>query len=152
MRDLVIEEVTPDLACVLARLHAESFSDNHWGEEQIKESLNLDFTKGLVAKINNEPIGFILYQVMGDELEILTFCVSPLFRRKGIGERLLSKALAFLPPEGKAHLEVAADNIAACRLYEKHDFVIAGKRPCYYRRGNKTIDAIRYVYKKNTKK
>jgi ribosomal-protein-alanine N-acetyltransferase len=147
MPQAVIQPVALDMAPVLAGIHAECFENARWSVEQIRDSLRLPTTQGWLALADQEPAGFLLGQKSENEIEILTFCVRPLYRRKGIGEGLLHALLNGLPSGGAVFLEVAADNAAARGLYEKCGFVSAGTRPNYYRHSTGFVDAERYCYR-----
>ncbi|HUY67895.1 MAG TPA: ribosomal protein S18-alanine N-acetyltransferase [Alphaproteobacteria bacterium] len=151
MSQILIRPAVPSLASLLALIHTESFGAEGWSTEQMRGSLGLATTEGDVAFESATPVGFILCQTTPDECEILTFCVRPVLRRRGIGEQLLRYAIdqARTQDRGKIFLEVAADNIAARALYEKLGFTIAGTRPGYYKRGAVTVDGIRYQKSEN---
>ena len=128
----------------LAALHAESFGEAAWNLTQITESLALPTTRGWIAQKQGITQGFILCQFSDEEAEILTFCVTPQARRRGIARQLLNLALAEARQKNmkKIFLEAAADNEAAITLYEKTGFERTGQRKNYYRRGSVTIDAL----------
>ena len=88
--------------------------------------------------------GYIIAQIVGDEAEILSLAVAPLARRRGIGAALLGHLIAQRDTQniGAIWLDVAADNMAAIRLYEKAGFIISGHRPHYYRRPGGAVDAV----------
>ncbi len=142
----MIKPASLEQAPLLAVLHAESFGEAAWSHEQIHGSLALDTTKGWLAYSGDKPVGFILLQTMPEQAEILTFCVAPSYQRQKIGEKLLQHAIAATRNNGckKIFLEVAADNLAACKLYEKSGFRLIGKRPNYYKHGDKPVDACIY--------
>jgi [ribosomal protein S18]-alanine N-acetyltransferase len=88
----------------------------------------------LVARVDEEIVGYGGMWLMVDEAHITTFAIHPTWRRQGIGERLL---LAFLDLAGdrgarEATLEVRLSNLPARRLYEKYGFKPVGLRPRYY--------------------
>jgi ribosomal-protein-alanine N-acetyltransferase len=130
----------------LAALHAESFGAAAWSLVQIAESLRLPTSECWIVSINNVAQGFILIQVTGDEVEILTFCVTPPARHKGVGLDLLQKALENARQRNatRVFLEVAADNMTALSLYEKQGFQVLSRRMNYYTRGDRKVDAITY--------
>jgi ribosomal-protein-alanine N-acetyltransferase len=71
---------------------------------------------------------------MVDEAHIVAIATHPEYRRRGIGERLLSRALE-LAREREARavtLEVRVSNLPAQRLYEKFGFRRVGVRRRYY--------------------
>jgi ribosomal-protein-alanine N-acetyltransferase len=142
----LIKPTAPEDAPLLAPLHAASFGAAAWNLEQIKGSLALPTTRGWVASQDGKPVGFILGQMTSQETEILTFAVHPESQRRGIGEKLLRE---FIHTSQKAEtarifLEVAADNHAAAKLYEKLGFRKSGTRTNYYQRGALTLDAVLY--------
>lgn len=130
---------------MLASLHAESFGVEAWSCDQMRGSLALTTTRGWIAHDGDKPAGFILCQALPGECEILTFCIAPALRRQGIGAALLRFVLKDAQAAaGKIFLEVAADNAAARKLYEKLGFTVTGTRVNYYKRGAVTVDAVRY--------
>jgi [ribosomal protein S18]-alanine N-acetyltransferase len=146
MTDIRITPVTPDHVSALVSLHKECFGEAAWDWNQINGSLEQKTTAGWVAYDNEESIGFILCQITPAESDILTICVRPAYQRKGIGEKLTHRAMDEAQhTNGKLFLEVAADNIAAIRLYEKLGFRENGRRAKYYKRGATAVDAILYT-------
>lgn len=130
----------------LAEIHQASFSDSNWTSEQLCSTFNLETTQGLTATVNNEMVGFILFQLTEDNAEVLTFCVHPKMQRHKIGEALLEQTIMIATSRkvSSVFLEVAADNIPACGLYQKLGFKVIGKRPGYYKHKNGPIDALTY--------
>lgn len=79
-------------------------------------------------------VGYIVFRVVVDEMEILDLAVAPDARRKGLGRRLVNTAL-----EGSArrdvravYLEVRESNAAARSLYGGMGFIEHSRRPGYY--------------------
>jgi len=131
-------------AASLGRLHSECFGVGQWSARQIADSLTLSTTRAWIAGDNKSPQGFIMCQLVRDEAEILTFCVTPHARRCGIGRGLLNTLILDCRHEKARmiYLEVAADNPAALALYEQAGFGAVGRRAGYYARGAEKIDAI----------
>jgi len=88
----------------------------------------------LVARMDDEVIGFAGLWVMVDEAHVTTFAVDPRWRRRGVGERLLLALLdlAVARQAREATLEVRLSNLPARKLYEKYGFRPVGIRPRYY--------------------
>jgi ribosomal-protein-alanine N-acetyltransferase len=141
---IAIQPISLSSAPALAGLHAESFGAACWSVDAMRGSLMLKTTQGWMALADDQPAGFILCQVTADEAEIMTLCVRPTYRRQGIGEQLVRHVLTQLPPSTALHLEVAADNNAARRLYERCGFAITRTRPAYYKREDGLVDGISY--------
>jgi ribosomal-protein-alanine N-acetyltransferase len=89
---------------------------------------------GWVAEEESEVTGFLVARRVVGDIEILNFAVRPEARRRGIGASLLREALAWGGSfrARQAHLEVRASNVAALHFYERHGFVVTGRRPRYY--------------------
>src|SRR6185437_5431319 len=109
---LTITSASLPQTALLVKLHAESFGNEAWSTEQMRGSLALTTTKAWLAFIDDKPVGLILCQVLPEEAEILTFCVSPAQRRHDVGGSLLRQAMVEILAAGAAKimLEVAADN------------------------------------------
>ena len=81
-----------------------------------------------------QVVGMIVVWIILDEAHIATIAAHPAFRRRGIGRRLLARALEDAAGRGaiKAYLEVRRSNLGAQKLYEQFGFSITGVRPRYY--------------------
>jgi ribosomal-protein-alanine N-acetyltransferase len=115
----------------LARIHQAAF-DHPWPESDFFTHLASD-----LVWVSGEPIaGFLLVRAVGDEAEILTLAVDPAHRRAGHAAALLGVAKQDLAKSdvSRLFLEVAADNLPALALYERHGFLPIGVRKGYYRR------------------
>lgn len=89
-----------------------------------------------VAETEDERIAaMVVSWIIVDELHIATIATHPDFRRQGIGERILKKALIDGKDAGAhlAFLEVRAGNETAQAMYRKFGFEVTGRRPRYYR-------------------
>ncbi len=141
---LSLRKATESDAADLAALHAESFGAAKWSLAQIAGSLALKTTLSPMAREGKTARGFMLCQIAGDQAEILTFCVSPSARRKGMGTLLLNVTIeaARQRQVKRMFLEVGADNKAAVALYENAGFRVTGKRAGYYKHGGTNVDAV----------
>jgi len=106
-----------------------------WPENAYRSELESNrLASYLVARADDEIVGYGGMWLMVDEAHITTFAIHPAWRRRRIGERLL---LAFLDLAIDRHareatLEVRLSNLPARRLYEKYGFRPVGLRPRYY--------------------
>lgn len=128
----------------VATLHEACF-DAPWGLAAFRDLLAMNGMVFWVARETAAPkiMGFILVRVAADEAEIITIAVDPAWRGKQIGEALITRAVAEIKVLGVLALilEVAEDNNAALRLYERLGFAVTGRRPAYYERKSGRVAA-----------
>jgi len=132
----------------LAAIHAASFGHpgaGHFGDvwqaREISGLLRSLGGFGVVACMPGEGggkdvfLGFILCCKSGDECEVLTLCVDPPYRRRGLARRMVEDACAkaYVMGAGRMVLEVAEKNKPALALYEGIGFERAGRRKNYYK-------------------
>ena len=130
-----VEQISPHQLAVVARIHAQCFSDC-WDELTLKKILQMPGSFGFVARSLrfDSVTGFALCRVAADQCELLSLGVARDYRKQGIATTLIRSAMARASVE-KARwffLEVAIDNDAATRLYEAHGLKKVGVRPNYY--------------------
>ncbi|MGE0119784.1 MAG: GNAT family N-acetyltransferase [Dongiaceae bacterium] len=130
-----------DLA-IAAALHADSF-DDVWSERALAELLAMPGAFGMLAFFDHQPAGLVIAMAVGPDAEVLTLCVAPACRRRGIAGRLLTAVADRARDAGceRLLLEVAEDNEAAGALYHRLGFVKVGRRPAYYRRSAESAAA-----------
>ena len=115
----------------LAGLHARCFTvPRPWTEAEFAGFLS----DPLVYLLVEGDAGFLLGRAVAGEAELLTLAVAPEARRRGMGQRLVSRFLyqARLRGAESAFLEVAADNAPAQALYARAGFAQTGRRRGYY--------------------
>lgn len=79
-------------------------------------------------------VGYVVFSVVADELQILNIAISPLHRGQGYGLELLSFMHVHARSKGckYSYLEVREKNHAAIALYQKLNYVSYMRRPKYY--------------------
>jgi|ERR1035441_3058356 ribosomal-protein-alanine N-acetyltransferase len=113
-----------DLASI-AQIQAASPEAAQW---DVREYLKYGL---LVAVCDGRVAGFaVARRVAEDESELLNLAVDPVFRRRGIGRRLVAELTS--SHRGALWLEVRESNIGARNFYESLGFHEAGRRPGYY--------------------
>jgi ribosomal-protein-alanine N-acetyltransferase len=136
---VIPQRVGLERAGELAALHAAAF-EAAWSEVEMAALLEGAGTAALLS-----DGGFILLRALAGEAEVLTLAVTPDARRRGLGRRLLRKAMAEAAAAGalSLFLEVAADNASALSLYASEGFAEVGRRRGYYaRKGRPGADAL----------
>jgi ribosomal-protein-alanine N-acetyltransferase len=125
-------------ASAIADVERTCFSDP-WSAAGIAEMFENETVEALVA-IETGPemrlAGYLFARVIAGEAEILNVAVPKMFRRLGVGDALLVRALERLAERGaeSVFLEVRESNEPAKRLYQRRGFRAVGLRADYYRR------------------
>lgn len=114
----------------------ESLCFSHpWSAAQFADELNYDYARLLAAVEEGSVIGFISFHIVCGCAHINNLAVLPMYRKMGVGARLVDAALA----EARAAdcecftLEVRQSNTAAKSLYSQKGFNTAGIRRGFYR-------------------
>lgn len=125
-----------------------------WSRRQVEDALLLGNCHYLLAGSTGdapapggETAGFALTRSAFGEEELLLFAVSPAFRRRGIGDRLLARFADAARSRGNLRLllEMRRGN-AAESLYRRHGFEPVGVRSQYYRTlSGERVDAITFA-------
>ncbi|MBW1719672.1 MAG: ribosomal protein S18-alanine N-acetyltransferase [Deltaproteobacteria bacterium] len=105
-----------------------------WTEEQFWLCLKQKQYYIFGLKKKGELAAYMSFQHIDYEMEILKLAVHPVYRRKGIGKRLLGLVLQNCIEMGieQAYLEVRRSNTAALALYTGFGFNQTGIRKGYY--------------------
>lgn len=105
-----------------------------WTQSQCLGILSLPGVWMTIATRHDEPLGFALSRIVGDEAELLLLAVRPAFRRVGVGLDLLTATgdTARIRGARKLFLEVRSGNPARA-LYDAAGFRAVGCRRSYYR-------------------
>lgn len=127
----------------LSRLHIAAFStEQGWKPKEFKELLEIFFHHIVICcDFENKIQGFLLYSVIVDEAEIITFSVDPCFQKKGIGREIITAFIDHMRKQRvkTVFLEVAEDNLSAIKLYTRFNFFLNGRRSKYY---DNKVDAL----------
>lgn len=113
-----------DLASI-AQIQAASPEASQW---DVLEYLRYDL---IVAVCDGKVTGFAVSRRLAEgESELLNLAVDPLFRRRGIGRRLVTQLTS--ANHETIWLEVRESNALAHNFYKTLGFCDAGRRPDYY--------------------
>ncbi len=115
--------------------------DDFWNINTLEQELNNENSYYLVAKIENEIVGFAGMKSVLDEADIMNIVTKKDKRNSGIGSALLEKLLNIAKEKEikKITLEVNESNFSAIHLYKNFGFKEIYIREKYY---NKTDDAL----------
>jgi ribosomal-protein-alanine N-acetyltransferase len=131
---IAIVPMTPaDLEAVVA-IEALSFPIP-WTTDMFVAEMRHDFSRCRVLRDDGRVLGYIVFWLTVDEVQLHQVAVHPDARGRRLGRRLMEAMLG----EGRDHgagsaiLEVRVGNAAAIALYERLGFARAGVRRAYYR-------------------
>jgi ribosomal-protein-alanine N-acetyltransferase len=105
-----------------------------WSSKFFLEELQVACARSILAQVNDKIVGYVLFWLLPDAVDIHNIAVHIEFRRKRIGQSLLQRVLeqARNRDSSRVTLEVRVSNIAAQKLYESVGFVSQGLRKGYY--------------------
>ena len=112
----------------------QSSFDEFWTKDIFKDELMANNSIYLVAKFNQQIVGFCGIKMILEEANVMNIVVKKDFRNQGIGTLLLEKLIQ-LAKEKKSTsitLEVNEENYPAIHLYKKLGFKQMGNRKNYY--------------------
>jgi len=134
-----------DLAAVLA-IEAESF-DHPWTEQDFVGCLRKRNRIGMVARLGNGVVGFMIYELSAQRIDVLNFAVAADCRRRGVGRRMAAKLAAKLSLQRRRWVTVSVGeaNLPAQLFFRACGFravlpVLKGR----YRHGDVETDAYRF--------
>ena len=111
----------------LVKIESECFS-YPFKEKDFLDIYESEISNVLVAKKDGGVVGYVSFTVILDECQIINFATSPLFRRQGIGRKIMNALFSHCKERGvtKYFLEVRASNSPAIALYEGFGFYKVG--------------------------
>ena len=111
-----------------------------WSESSVRSNLESACGFCYVARADGVPVGYLCGSFIVPEMEIFRVATLPEYRRRGIGEAMLRRALADFGSDISVYLEVRTSNVAAIALYGSLGFDVVCERKNYY--SNPTENAL----------
>ena len=98
--------------------------DNFWTYNILKDELESDNSKYIVATLNSEIVGFAGIKVAGDQADVMNIVTKKAYRKQGIGTLLLNSLISICKDLNltSIFLEVNQNNYPAIILYESIGF------------------------------
>jgi ribosomal-protein-alanine N-acetyltransferase len=134
---MIIRPMTLNDLDEIASIESESFL-LPWTRDHFKYEINDNpFAFTFVAEQENKILGFIDFWIMFDQATINQIATTTPYRRRGIGEMILSDAIKRMKDGGAAQvsLEVRVSNQIAYNFYLKHGFTLVMEKESYYEDG-----------------
>jgi ribosomal-protein-alanine N-acetyltransferase len=118
-----------------------------WSSNFFLEELQVVCARSIMAQVNDKIVGYVLFWLLPEEIDIHNIAVHTDFRRQRVGQTLLQQVVEQARSRNSARvtLEVRVSNIAAQKLYDSVGFVSQGLRKGYY--SNDGEDAVIMVLK-----
>jgi ribosomal-protein-alanine N-acetyltransferase len=132
---LKVRKMTPDDLEQVISIDQASFS-LPWPPRSFRfELTDNPASRCWVAEVDGRVAGMLVGWLIVDEIHIATIATHPDFRRRGVGQVLLSHTLQAAMDEGaiSSFLEVRESNDAALEMYRKFGYVESGRREGYYK-------------------
>ena len=105
-----------------------------WSSRFFLEELQVACAQSVLAEVNGKIVGYVLFWLLPQDVDIHNIAVHTEFRRHGIGHVLLQQVVeqARSRNSSRITLEVRVSNVPARKLYESLGFVTKGLRKGYY--------------------
>ena len=118
----------------VAAIEKECCGRDAWSEKSVSGELTNALALWLVAVEGECVAGYVGSQTVCNETDMMNVAVTADFRRRGIGEQLVTALVEELKAIDShcLTLEVRASNTPAQAMYEKLGFAEIGRRPRYY--------------------
>lgn len=111
-----------DLPFVL-QIENQSFPDP-WLEQEFIRNLRQRDCIGMVAEIDEDVVGYMVYELHKSRLQLINFAVDPKYRRSKIGKAMIDKLIGKLNHERRNRIiaEVRVDNLPAQLFFRSCGF------------------------------
>ena len=115
--------------------------DDFWNYSILKDELSNANSYYLVAKLDNEILGFAGIKYVLNDADIMNIVVKKSKRKSGIGSLLLKNIIELCKKLNVStlFLEVNEKNLPAISLYKKFGFEGVGFRKNYYKENNAIV-------------
>jgi [ribosomal protein S18]-alanine N-acetyltransferase len=141
---LLINQIRQEDVMAIAEIERAT-NPSAWTAEMFAQQLELSQARLLCARAacvgSEQPVGFCVCWLVGNELQLLSIAVAPSWQRRGIAGQLLRRAIVQAVEQGATELtlEVREGNVAAQQLYRAHGCVVVSVRRGYYQDGENAV-------------
>lgn len=144
MTEIKYYELTYDDIAKVSEMERQFFS-TPWSEASIAHYMETGNTIFVVARDQEETIGYAAVLCVLDEGNLVSIGVDDAYRQMGIATELIDIVYDMAHERGvtSINLEVRPSNEAAIAFYEKEGFVQNGRRKDFYR--EPTEDALLFI-------
>jgi ribosomal-protein-alanine N-acetyltransferase len=105
-----------------------------WSAGFFLQELQVPCARSILAELENRTVGYILFWLLPDAIDIHNIAVHLQYRRRGIARALLDEVIreARRQTFARVMLEVRRSNLPAQALYRRLGFTTTGIRKGYY--------------------
>lgn len=105
------------------RIEEESY-EFPWSDDDFTRCLRQRFVVGMVAEVQDRPVGFMVYELHKNRIDLLNLSVSPDCRRQGVGATLVRKLVSKLSTGKRSMimLEIRETNLSAQLFFREQGF------------------------------
>ena len=134
MKDILIKNCLKEHIDIIYEIDKASSCYN-WTKNMFLEELENKNTSFKVLCMSNIIIGYIIYNIIIDEAEILNIVIDNEFKRQNLGKYLLEQTITEISKQKikTIFLEVGEKNIPAINLYLQFGFEQYNVRKQYYK-------------------
>lgn len=106
-----------------------------WSEEEFTRCLRQRNCIGMVAELNDEVVGFMIYELHKNRLHLLNFAVAFPHRRTGVGTAMVDKLIGKLSSDrrNRITLDVRETNLSAQLFFKSLGFKATGVLRGFYK-------------------
>ena len=117
----------------LANINYSDF-DDFWNTATINDELKSNNSMYIIAKMDDEIVGFAGLKIIIDEAEIMNIATKKTFRHQGIASYMMDYLISYCKNNNikSINLEVNIKNSIAINFYKKYNFINVGLRKKYY--------------------
>jgi ribosomal-protein-alanine N-acetyltransferase len=118
-----------------------------WDREEFIRALRQRECIGMVAEVNDEIVGYMIYELHKNRIHVINFAVAPKYQRSGVGSQMVAKLVYKLNYQrrNRIALEVRETNLAALNFFKACGFQAAALLRGFYE--DSPEDAITMVYR-----
>lgn len=111
-----------DMPEILA-IEQESF-EFPWSEDDFIRCLRQRNCIGMVAEHDDRVVGFMIYELTKNRIQVLNFATSDEYRRRGVGTQMIAKLIGKLSSQRRTRitLEVRETNLPAQLFFRANGF------------------------------
>lgn len=126
------------------RIEQESF-DHPWSSEEFDDTIRQKSVVGMVAEHNDRVVGFFVYYLGREVIDVIDLAVSAEYRGRGVGTAMIDKLKGKLRDKRKKLVAFVSErNLGAQLFFRSQGFIATKICPEFY----EIVDAIHFVFRK----